>query len=275
MKNKILNIIGIIAVCITVVVAVFVKKEKTMQIGIDLANMDITTKPGDDFYDYATLGWRNNNPIPDDYTRWTSFHKLDAMNLERVREIAENDSGKIGRLYKIAMDVDKLNADKTKPVESYLKEIDNIKTKQDLATYLGKMHTFSSAFFGDGVGLDEKDSDHYLYNLGQSGTGLSRDYYFDDDEKSKEVRVKYKKYIKDIMGNFNIPVDVDKLYAMEERMAKSFYKKEKLRDPLANYHKKTYEELKTELSGFDWDLYFKARGVKPEFINLAQIEPIK
>lgn len=275
MKNKLLNIFGIIAVCFTVFVAFFITKGKTMQIGIKSENMNMNVKPGDDFYDFATYGWRKNNPIPDDYTRYGSFEVLIEENKKRVRDIVEHDNGKIGLLYKIAMDTDKLNADKTQPVKQYLDEIDNIKTKNDLPKYLGKMHTYSSAFWGDGVGLDEMDSEHYLYAIGQSGIGLSRDYYFDDDEKSKEIRTKYKQYIKDIMKNFDESVNANKLYALEERMAKSFYKKEQLRDPLANYHKKSFEELKQELTGFDWDTYFESRGIKPEYINVAQIEPIK
>ena len=274
MKNKLLNIIGIVAVCIAVLIVVFVKKEKVMQSGIKIENMDISVNPGNDFYDFATSGWRNNNPLPDDYTRFGSFEVLIEENNKRVRDIVENDTGKIGMLYNIAMDEKKLNTDKTQPVQKYLNEINEIKTKDDLPKYLGKMHCFSSAFWGDGVGLDEMDSDHYLYNIGQGGIGLSRDYYFDDDAKSKSVRKKYKQYIKDIMNNFGIAVDAEKLYALEERMAKSFYKKEKLRDPLANYHKKSYAELKSELPGFDWDIYFNSRGIRPEFINIAQIEPI-
>ena len=274
MKNKLLNIIGIIAVSVAALMAIFITKEKTMQVGIKTENMDMTVKPSKDFYDYATSGWRKNNPLPDDYTRYGSFEKLDEENNKRVREIVEKDNGKIGLLYNIAMDEEKLNADKTSPVQKYLDEIDNIKTKEDLPKYLGNMHKFSSAFWGDGVGLDEMDSNHYLYNIGQGGTGLSRDYYFDDDEKSKNIRKKYKQYIKDIMNNFSVKVDAEKLYAVEERMAKSFYKKEKLRDPLANYHKKSYAELKEEFSGFDWDTYFDARGVKPEYINVGQPEAI-
>ena len=225
MKNKLLNIIGIVAVCIAVLIVVFVKKEKVMQSGIKIENMDISVNPGNDFYDFATSGWRNNNPLPNDYTRFGSFEQLDEENNKRVREIVENDNGKIGMLYNIAMDEQKLNADKTKPVQKYLDEIDNIKNKSDLVKYLGNAHKYSSAFWGDGVGLDEMDSDHYLYNIGQGGIGLSRDYYFDDDAKSKSVRKKYKQYIKDIMNNFGIAVDAEKLYALEERMAKSFYKK--------------------------------------------------
>ena len=274
MKNEFLNIIGIIAVVFMVVIALLVTKEKVMDAGIKIENMDMVVNPGNDFYDYATSGWRNNNSLPNDYTRYGSFEQLDEENNKRVREIVENDNGKIGLLYKIAMDENKLNAEKTNPVKPYLAEIDNIKTKADLIKYLGKMHRFASAFFADGVALDEMDSTHYLYNIGQGGLGISRDYYFDDDAKSKQIRKKYKQYIKDQMKNFGISVDAEKLYALEERMAKSFYKKEKLRDPLANYHKKSYAELKTEFSGFDWDVYFDARGVKTEFINVGQPEAI-
>ena len=69
MKNKLLNIIGIVAVCVMVIIAFFITKGKTMQSGIKTENMDISVKPGNDFYDFATKGWRNNNPLPNDYTR--------------------------------------------------------------------------------------------------------------------------------------------------------------------------------------------------------------
>jgi len=275
MKNKKLNIIGIVAVCVAVIVAVFTTKGKVMQVGIKTENMDLSVNPGNDFYDFATLGWRKSNPIPDDYTRYGSFDMLIEENNKRVREIVENDNGKIGLLYKIAMNEEKLNIEKTNPVKPYVDEVNAIKSKNDLPKYLGKMHRFSSAFWGDGVGLDEMDSTHYLYNLGQSGIGLSRDYYFDTDAKSKEVRKKYKEYIKKQMNNFGEKVDVEKLYALEERMAKSFYKKEKLRDPLANYHKKSMSDFQKEFTGFDWNAYFDARGVNTEYLNVAQIEPIK
>ena len=92
MKNKLLNIISVIAVVCTTLWAIFTTKEKTMQIGIKHENMATSVKPGDDFYDFATKGWRDNNPIPDDYTTYSSFHVLRDTNLERVRNIAENAS---------------------------------------------------------------------------------------------------------------------------------------------------------------------------------------
>jgi len=275
MKNKILNIIGLVAVVITVVLAFFVTKGKTMQVGIKIENMDITKKPGDDFYDYATYGWRKNNKIPDDYSKYGSFEVLANTNLERVKQIAETDDGKIGALYKIAMDEKALNINSINPVKPYMQEIDNISNINELIQYLGKNHSFISAFWSDGVGLDAMNSDVYIFSIGQGGIGLSRDYFFDTDEKSEQIRKKYKEYIYKQMRNFGININVDKIYALEERMAKSFYTKEKLRDPLSNYHKKTLLELKKEFPNFEWDLYFKAYNIQPKFIDVGQPEPIK
>ena len=275
MEHKILNILGIVAVVVATISAVYITKGKDMDAGIKIENMDLSVKPGDDFYDYATRGWAIKNPIPDDYTRYGAFDVLRNTNLERVREIAENDNGKIGVLYRIAMNADKLNADKTTPVAPYIAEIDELKSPDDLPAYLGKMHTFSSAFWGDGVGLDEMDSDHYLYNIGQGGIGLARDYYFDTDEKSIKARAEYKKFIAKQMKNFGIPVDAEKLYKFEERMAKSFYPKEKLRDPHANYHKMSIEEVRQKFPNFDWDTYLAARGASAaKHININQPEAI-
>ena len=262
MQHKFLNIIGIIAVVIAFAMAYITVNQRgnVMNIGIKTENMDLSARPGDDFFDYATRGWREKNPVPDDYTRYGAFEVLADTNLERVRKIAETDDGKIGTLYKIAMDADRLNADGVTPIAPYLAKIDKIKSVNDLPKYLGQMHRFSSAFWGDGVALDEKNSEYYLYNIGQGGIGLSRDYYFDTDDKSIEIRKKYREFIARQSQHFGVNLDAEKIYALEERMAKSFFPKEKLRDPNANYHKMSIDELKRQFAGFDWDTYLDARG---------------
>lgn len=277
MKNKLLNIIGIIAVVAAVVIAHYLTKPKDviMNTGIRPENMDTTVRPGDDFYAYATNGWRSAHPIPDDYTRYGVFDVLHDTNLVRVREIAETDTGKIGTLYKIAMNTEKLNADGVRPVAAQIAEIDAIKSRDELPEFIGRMHQMTSAFWGDGVALDETDSTHYLYNIGQGGLGLARDYYFDTDKKTIQIREKYLEFIAKQMKNFGISVDAKKLYDLELRMARSFYPKEKLRDPHANYHKMTLDEIKSRFPGFDWDAYLTARGAtRATQINIAQPEAI-
>ena len=276
MRSKFWNIIGIFAVIIAFFFAHNTAKEKIMSAGIKTENMNTNIKPGDDFYDYATLGWRSANPIPDDYTRFGVFEILNDTNLERTRQIAESDDGKIGTLYKIIMNTEKRNTDGIKPLEYHMLQIDNLTGPEQLPQYLGEMHKFSSAFWGDGVALDEMDSEHFLYNIGQSGIGLSRDYYFDTDAKSVEIRKEYKKFIAKQLKHFGIAGDAEKLYALEERMAKSFYTKEKLRDPHANYHKMTIAEVKQQFHGFNWDTFLVARGASAAtHININQPEAIQ
>lgn len=247
-----------------------------MNIGIKIENIETSVNPADDFFDYATLRWRRANPMPDDYVRYGAFEILHNENLKRVREIAENDTGKIGTLYKVAMNSDKLNADGVQPVKKYFDEIDAIKSKSDLPKYLGKMHGFISSFWGDAVALDERDSEHYLYNIHQGGIGLPRDYYFDDDARTTDIRKKYPDFIAAQFKNFNVNADAKKIYAMEERMAKSFHTKEVLRDPHANYHKMSRDEFVREFNGFDWNAYFDARGTNAaEFINVGQPDAIR
>ena len=111
MKSKFWNIIGIVAVIAAIVWAHNTQKEKIVNAGIKLENMDTSFKVGDDFYNYATNGWQKKNPIPDDYSRYGAFDVLRDTNLTRTREIAESGSGKSGTLYNIAMDAEKLKND--------------------------------------------------------------------------------------------------------------------------------------------------------------------
>ena len=276
MRHTVLNIIGIIGAITIIAFAIFYTKEKKMNTGIKTSNLEITINPADDFFDYATLGWRRANPIPDDYTRYGTFDVLYDTNLARVRQIAETDNGKIGTLYKIAMNDARRNADGVIPVKKYFDKIDGIHSKSELPVFLGDIHKTTSAFWGDAVGLDERDSEHYLYNIHQGGIGLSRDYYFDDDERTRDIRKKYIEFIAAQLKNFGVTADAKKIYAIEERMAKSFHTKEVLRDPHANYHKMSIDELIHEIPEFDWNAYLDARGGRAATtLNVGQPNAIR
>jgi len=276
MRHTLLNIFGVIAVAASLMFATQVRVNRNVGIGINIENIDFSINPADDFFDYVTLRWRRTNPIPDDYVRYGVFEVLRETNLNRVREIAEKDNGNIGLLYKVAMNETKLNTEKTAPVKPYLKKIDDIKSKSELPKYLGENHAYFPGFWGDTVSIDAGDSEHFIYGLHQSGIGLPRDYYFDDDARTIDIRKKYIDFIAKQLKNFGVNANAKKIYALEERMAKSFYKKEKLRDPHANYHKISRTDFIREYDGFDWATYFDARGANAaEFIDVGQQEAIK
>src|ERR1044071_4036164 len=56
---------------------------------IDIANMDLSVKPGDNFYLYANGTWLKNNPVPASKTRWGSFDMLRQTSLDRLKVLCE------------------------------------------------------------------------------------------------------------------------------------------------------------------------------------------
>src|SRR3982750_1190326 len=55
--------------------------------GVDLAGMDRSAKPGDDFFRYVNGAWYDKAVIPPDRTSTGSFLDLDIQSEERVRGI--------------------------------------------------------------------------------------------------------------------------------------------------------------------------------------------
>ncbi|MCL1892207.1 MAG: M13 family metallopeptidase [Alphaproteobacteria bacterium] len=245
-----------------------------MTTGIDIKNMDLSVRPGDDFYNFAGGGWRAANPLTGEYSRYGVFDKLGQENLEKLHKIVKNAGDKkIATLYNQAMDAKKLNADGIAPVIPHLQKIDALESREEFFAALANSHKFGGAFWGDGVEEDIMDSEHYIYSMGQGGIGLpEREYYFDDDEKSKDIRKKYKKYMSDVFEMFEIKSDVAAVYEIEEKLARAHFKKEKLRDPHANYHKMTRDQFAEKYAGFDWENYFEIRAVEPKNIDVSQPE---
>jgi putative endopeptidase len=276
MKNKTLNIIGIIVVLCAAFFAAQKYKERRMTIGIDESGMDLSVRPGDDFYSFAGAGWRRENPLTGEYSRYGVFDKLQQKNLEKLHGIVkETDNEKIAVIYRQAMDADKLNADGIAPVAPHLALIGYISDRAMLFEFLGDHHRYDGAFWIDGVEEDIMDSDRYIYAAGQGGISLpEREYYFDDDPRSREIRRKYKEYMADVFAMFGIGGDPGAVYEIEKKLARAHYKKEKLRDPAANYHKMTMAVFQKKFAGFEWEKYFVLRGVRPESINVSQPEAL-
>ena len=87
---------------------------------IEIANMDLSVNPGDDFNLYANGGWKKNNPIPEDKSRYGSFDALSDQNEKQVKELvvgiaSENHakgtvSEKIATFYSVGMDTAKIES---------------------------------------------------------------------------------------------------------------------------------------------------------------------
>jgi putative endopeptidase len=69
---------------LVVAIAAFIPPGKKYN---DPANMDLSVKPGDNFYLYANGNWIKNNPVPASKTRWGSFNELAEESSKRLRTL--------------------------------------------------------------------------------------------------------------------------------------------------------------------------------------------
>ena len=69
---------------------------------IDLTNLDPTAAPEVDFYQYATGGWQEKNPLKPEFSRYGSFDMLRENNEIRINELFSemlDSKAEIGRAH--------------------------------------------------------------------------------------------------------------------------------------------------------------------------------
>ena len=131
-----------------------------------------------------------------------------------------------------------------------LEKIDTIESYDDLAAYFAYANRYGYAKpFSIGQNADFKSPESYMIHTWQSGLGLpDREYYFKDDEASKDIRDAYIKHIERMftLAKFDAPADnAQMLFNMEMAIAKLHMKKEQVRNWAANYTKVPVDELNT------------------------------
>ena len=257
--------------------------------GLDLANLDTTVLPGQDFYDYATGGWQKANPLKPEYARFGSFDQLRENNREQLRSLivelgqqkhaAGTVAQKIGDLYNAGLDSVRLNREGIAPLQQQLDAIAQITDKNQLGTVLGEMHREGIyPFFISYVDADPKNSSMNLLQTYQGGIGLEeRDYYLDQDENMKVIREAYVQYIEQLFTLAGYTPEEAKSAAthildLETALAEASYSQVELRDPNMNYNKMTLEALKKADPAINWDLYLTATGLgTPKEISVGQL----
>src|ERR1700684_4179845 len=65
------------------------RADSQAKLGFDVANMDKTCKPCDDFYKYVNGGWMKNNPIPAQYPAWGPGQIMFERTEARLHDILE------------------------------------------------------------------------------------------------------------------------------------------------------------------------------------------
>lgn len=270
------------------------QKEAKSTSGIDLANMDTTVSAGTDFFRYACGGWNDAHPLTAEYSRYGTFDELFENSQKQLRELIEglaaqknNQAGsaaqKIGDLYNMAMDSVTLNKQGAEPVKAMLDKIAGMKDKSEIVPMMTEMaHIGIGTYFRSYVYADPKNSSLNILQMGQGGINLGeKEYYLDTDSITQNIREQYKLYIGKLFqlagfSEADAQQKVADVMEIETAIAKVSRSATELRDPEANYHKMSFDELKKTIAGIDWDAYMKGLGIQaPAELNVEQVEPIQ
>ncbi len=292
MKNKLSPFNVILVCCATLVCMNSGCKNKNMKNkvpAIDIANLDTTIKPGDDFFHYANGNWMKNNPVPAEYSIYGSFEALKEDNNKQLRTIMEEAASdknakegsikqKIADFYTSGMDSVAIEKAGIKAIQSEIDKIEAVKTNDDLIQLLSFFHTSGvSQLFYFGSGQDDKNSEKIIAQLYQGGLGLpDRDYYTSMDERSKEIRKEYVEHIGKIFELAGAQKEVanknaETIMKIETQMAEASSTRLELRDPIKNYNKTDLAGLKKIAPEFAWEPYFASMGLKAtNEINVGQ-----
>ena len=265
---------------------------KTMESGIKLENLDTTAVAGDDFYQYACGGWMKNHPLTGEYSRFGSFDKLAEDNREQLRTLIadiaaqEHAAGtvaqKIGDLYNMAMDSTTRNERGYEPIRPVMERIAALKSNSEVMPLVAEMSRQGMGkFFSVYIDADIMNSKQNLVQIYQGGIALGeKEYYLDTDEATTNIREAYKKHIVNMfcLAGFDEAVATKKMEAVmkiETALAEKSFSATEQRDPAANYHKMTMEELKSNFVGIDWDNFFTTIGLNDlKELSVSQLEPI-
>ena len=264
-----------------------------MKTKIDKTNLDTNMKPGDDFYGYANGGWMKKNPLTAEYARYGQFDALAEKNREQLKELVleqaamkdapENSNAKkIGDLYNLAMDSARRNSEGYSPIVPLLEKVDGIGSPAEVLPFTATMMRQGiSGFFHVFFEADIMNSRSNLLQIYQGGLSLpEKSYYFDEDSATVNIRAKFMEHTAKMFTLCGYDEQQAKKYAdavmrIETRIAGKSFDNVQLRDPAANYHKLSYDALKSEYPTIRWDDFFGNLGITDiTELNVSQLEPI-
>ena len=252
--------------------------------------MDLTVKPGDNFYQYASGNWIANLPEKPEFSRYNQFDILGEVNDNRILDIITHASNgnpaqgsieqKISDYYALCMDSTRRNQEGVSPVKPILDEIQKTATRPLLVEQCGRLQKkgIGGLFVGAWLQGDIMNATENIVTLYQGGTQLNRDYYLNDTPKNVKIREAYTEYVKNLFqlaGYADADAKAQAVLRIETQIAQGNYDKVKLREPQDNYHKTTIQELKKQYPKVDWLKFFAVQGYQDfQYLNVAQPEAI-
>ena len=253
--------------------------------GIDVAGMDKSVAPGDDFYAYANGGWIKATPIPADKSEYGVATILVDQTRKQTVEIIQDpvnagpnaspDARKVGDFYASYMDEAGIESRGLAPLKPRLDAIAAIADKRALARAIGETlradvdplnatNFQTEHLLGVFVAQGLNDPDHNVPYLLQGGLGLpDRDYYVSPSPKMASLRAEYKRHVTAILtlaGFSGSQARATRIVDLETKIAKVHATRvESANVTLAQPWQK--DALAAKAPGIDWSALLEAAGL--------------
>jgi predicted metalloendopeptidase len=262
------------------------RKAPPLAAGIDLAGMDTSVAPGDDFNAYANGGWIKATPIPADKPSYgigeILVDETRKRTLALIQEAAQagsaasGDPRKIADFYSSFMDEAAIESKGIAPLKPQLDTIAAIADRHRLARVLGgnlradvdplndtnfETRNLFGVWFTQGL----TDPSHSVPYLLQGGLGMpDRDYYLSTTPHMAELRKHYQAHIAATfkLAGFDDPeARAARVFALETKIAAVHATRVESEDVNGVVSWKR-EELPTKAPGLDWAALLDAAGLK-------------
>lgn len=255
-------------------------------------NRDTSLSAGLDFFKYANGLWINNNPIPAEESSWgignlvvkENYEKLKVICEESVKSNADKNSpqGMLANFWKTAMDSIKCESLGITPLLKEFQRIDAIHDVNGIIDEIVIHHQYGvNSLMDMYVSNDLINSDKMTLYMSQGGLSLpNRDYYFNNDERTKKIRDAFPGHVirmLEICGESkeNASKAANNILSFETILAHKSRKLEALRDPHANYNVYTKQMLPKLNTKFDWNRWTQGLHLNIDTIIIGQPEFFK
>ncbi len=261
-------------------------KAVAQSIGIDIAGMDRSIEPGDDFFGFTNGSWFKTTEIPADRTSLGIFQNIatevSKRNAELITEAAKAktpEAKMVADYYAAFMNEQAIESRGLGPINSELASIAAIKNKAQLASFLGSQlradvdplnatNYYTDRIFGLFVSADFNDPKVNVPYLLQGGLGLpDRDFYLGSDEDSRSLQIKYKAHIANVLRLANIAdadAKAERIYGLENMIAGTHGSREDSGNVSKANNPWKLTEFGKAAPGLDWGAYFKAAGLSKQ-----------
>ncbi|HJW95814.1 MAG TPA: M13 family metallopeptidase [Thermoanaerobaculia bacterium] len=254
--------------------------------GFDVAQIDRSVEPCDDFYRFAVGKWREAHPLPPQYSRFGRFEELAERNRETLRDILQEDAKlngplgsneqKIGDFWKSCMNEPAIEAEGWSPIAPELKRIDAVSNLTELQNEIARLQSMGYApVFRVSGQQDYKNSKSVIAFLSQGGLGLpDRDYYLRDDKRFADTRSQYVDHMAKMFqltgeDAARATEDAKQVLDFETKLARSSMSRIETRSPEATYHITPVAELVSMTPNLDFAQFLKAVGINQQSVNVA------